>query len=166
MTDLIEPCRACGQRSTHLPSFKGLEKCTACGFLSLRQTSGVKFEDLYGDACFAGEEYADYLGQEEALRLSMRRHLGQMARYRPLGGALLEVGCAYGFFLGEAAKYFRPVTGLDIAANAVRFAQERLGVDARVANFPDFEAERRFEAVCLWDTLAHVPDPVRFVARA
>ena len=126
----------------------------------------LDFAELYDDRYFAGGEYADYRGQEPAIRRSMRRHLDQMSRYRPAGGDLLEVGCAYGFFLDEARRRFDTVSGMDIAEGAVAHAKERLGLDATVADFPKVPATRRFDVVCMWDTLEHVPGPDEFVAKA
>ena len=51
----------------------------------------------------------------------MRRHLEQMSRYMPLDGSLLEVGCAYGLFLDEAALHF-----IQTAGERVEVAEERL----------------------------------------
>jgi SAM-dependent methyltransferase len=123
-------------------------------------------ETLYDEHYFTRVDYPDYVGNEAALRRSMQRHLRQMARYGRLGGGLLEVGCAYGFFLDEARRHFAPVTGVDIVATAVERACEDLGVDARAGRFLDmgFEDER-FDAVCLWDTIEHLPRPDQFLEK-
>jgi cyclopropane fatty-acyl-phospholipid synthase-like methyltransferase len=121
---------------------------------------------LYNDGYFAGGEYADYRGQEPAIRRSMRRHLTQMSRYQPRGGALLEVGCAYGFFLDEARSRFDRVMGIDIAKGAVSYAHDRLGLDASVRDFTSLTTSIRFDAICMWDTIEHVAEPDRFVAKA
>jgi SAM-dependent methyltransferase len=126
----------------------------------------VDLSGLYDDSYFAGGEYADYRGQEPAIRRNMRRHLTQMSRYRPAGGALLEVGCAYGFFLDESRGQFDRVKGVDVAEGAVGHARDRLGLDASVADFPSLATSDRFDAICMWDTIEHVPDPDRFVAKA
>lgn len=137
----------------------------ACGFVSF-EPGALDVSDLYDDSYFAGGEYADYRGQESAIRRSMRRHLVQMSRHRRLGGALLEVGCAYGFFLDEASRDFDRVTGIDVAPGAVSYARDTLGLDATVADFPSLATSRRFDAICMWDTIEHVPEPDRFVAKA
>jgi SAM-dependent methyltransferase len=119
-------------------------------------------ELLYDERYFTRVDYPDYVGNERSLRKSMRRHLDQMARHGRLGGRLLEIGCAYGFFLDEARHHFSRVAGVDVVASAVKRAREHLGVDARVGRFPDmdFDAER-FDTVCLWDTIEHLPRPDR-----
>jgi SAM-dependent methyltransferase len=122
---------------------------------------------LYGDQYFAGFEYVDYVGQEAALRRSLRRHLQQMAKRCELEGSLFEVGCAYGFFLDEARGLFRSVQGIDIAENAVAYARDVLRTDAMVADFVSMDlAPQAFDVVCIWDTIEHVPEPERFAGKA
>jgi 2-polyprenyl-3-methyl-5-hydroxy-6-metoxy-1,4-benzoquinol methylase len=96
----------------------------------------------------------------------MRRHLTQMGRYGRVAGRLLEIGCAYGFFLDEAARVFDHAVGVDVIAHAVDRARERFGVDARTGHFleMDFDGER-FDVVCLWDTVEHLSRPDEFVAK-
>jgi SAM-dependent methyltransferase len=97
----------------------------------------------------------------------MRRHLKQMARYRELGGDLFEIGCAYGLFLDEAKSRFHSVSGVDISREATTYAREVLGVDASAADFLTMDfGPRRFAAICMWDTIEHVPQPDRFVRKA
>jgi len=159
------PCSACGRRAGHAPTFASLQRCLACGFISF-DAAAVDVNELYDDAYFAGGEYADYRGQEPAIRRSMRRHLVQMSRYQPLGGSLLEVGCAYGFFLDEARGRFARVAGVDVAEGAVSYAREQLHLDASVADFPSLATATRYDAICMWDTIEHVPEPERFVTKA
>ena len=138
-----------------------------CGFLFLRNTAGIDFASLYGEDYFAGEEYPDYLGQERALRRSMRRHLEQMATYRPHGGALFEVGAAYGFFLDEAKALYDSTEGIEISESAAEHARRAYGANVLVGDFTALDVTRRkVDVVCLWDTIEHVPGPDRFVGKA
>jgi 2-polyprenyl-3-methyl-5-hydroxy-6-metoxy-1,4-benzoquinol methylase len=163
----MSTCPACGSSENFTRIYKGMERCRSCGFVLFRDVSSVDFEALYGESYFSGSEYADYLGEQDALRRSMRRHLTQMARYRELGGDLFEIGCAYGLFLDEAKGRFRSVAGVDISREATRYAREVLGVDASDADFLTLDfGPRRFAAICMWDTIEHVPQPDRFVRKA
>src|SRR5207237_7603407 len=112
-------------------------------------------------------DYPDYLGQQDAVRRSMRRHLRQMSRYQNLGGALLEVGCAYGLFLDEARAFFSTVKGVDICEGPLEHARRVLGLDAVATDFLalDFGVQK-FDAICLWDTVEHLPAPEQFIAKA
>ena len=115
---------------------------------------------------FSGAEYPDDLGQRDALRRSMRRHLEQMTRIQPARGDLLEVGCAYGLFLDEARHSFESVTGIDICAAPIAHARDVLKLDARQGDFLTADFGRTFDVICMWDTIEHLPTPDEYVTRA
>src|SRR5262249_61824542 len=93
-------------------------RCRACG-LGRAQTSAFDPAAYYTEDYFSGRRadgYSDYLGAEVVLRREFARSVDFIRRYRA-HGKLLEVGCAYGFFLMEAARHFE-VTGIELAAEA------------------------------------------------
>src|SRR5262249_59166182 len=71
--------------------------------------------------------YADYLGAGGVLRREFARSVDFIRHYRS-GGKLLELGCAYGFFLKEAARYF-DVAGIELAEEAAAHGR-RVGLNA------------------------------------
>jgi 2-polyprenyl-3-methyl-5-hydroxy-6-metoxy-1,4-benzoquinol methylase len=76
-------------------------------------------------------------------------------------GCVLDVGCGGGWFLKAAAERGWRGIGVDLSPAAVRYARERLGVDARQGTV----AEQRFEPasfdlVTLWNVLEVLPDPL------
>ncbi len=93
-----------------------------------------------------------------------RSFLARVARHRT-GGALLDVGCALGFLLGEArAAGFEPY-GVDRNASAIERARAEFGervqaLDLAENPFPGVA----FAAVTLVDVLEHVPDPAALLA--
>src|SRR5687768_5011647 len=119
-------CRVCGEAVGCDTTIADLQACRACGFISWPDVDATELEQLYDERYFTGLEYPDYLGQQDALRRSMRRHLDQMAGIQPPGGALLEVGCAYGLFLDEARHNFASVTGIDICQEPIAYARDVL----------------------------------------
>ena len=160
-------CRACGRAAGDRESFARLRECAACGFVFFAEADAVDLDRLYDEQYFKGSEYPDYLGQQHALRRSMRRHLEQMARIQQPAGALFEVGCAYGLFLDEARGRFDSVSGIDISGEPVAHARDVLKLDARKGDFlsEDFGG-RRFDVICMWDTIEHLAKPDEFLARA
>jgi len=74
------------------------------------------------------------------------------------GGRLLDVGCAYGFLVDEASKYFESY-GIDVSGFAVKKSKEycRGNVSRASAGHLPFRDES-FDAIALVDTLEHVPD--------
>jgi SAM-dependent methyltransferase len=162
-----DQCLVCGSDAGFDVTFETLARCRRCGFVTWRGASDLEPGALYDEAYFHGAEYPDYRGQEPAIRRSMRRHLRQMARWAPLRGALLEIGCAYGFFLAEARAHFQRVVGTDVSDAALAHARNALGLDARAGDFPSLEfGAERFDVVCLWDTLEHLDRPDAHLRRA
>src|SRR5262249_32945635 len=87
-----------------------------------------------------------------------RDRLGTVKRFQP-SGDLIEIGCAYGFFLTVAQEHYR-ARGFDIAAGPVAHAREHLGVDACCADFVDAALEpASVDVVVMWDTIEHLPRP-------
>jgi SAM-dependent methyltransferase len=159
-------CAVCGAPSPVRPVLGDLEQCTECSFIRYQATE-AELANLYDEAYFAGREYADYLGQQDALRRSMRLHLRQMSRFHPLQGALLEIGCAYGLFLDEARAHFHPVVGVDVCEGPLGYARESLRLDARAGNFLTLDlGTTKFDTICMWDTIEHVAAPDAFLRRA
>jgi 2-polyprenyl-3-methyl-5-hydroxy-6-metoxy-1,4-benzoquinol methylase len=160
-------CRVCGTAAGYDRVLKTLDQCRECRFVTYLPGEHVDVAHLYTDDYFSTGDYPDYLGQQDAVRRSMRRHLRQMARYQSPGGPLLEVGCAYGLFLDEARTFFSPVKGVDICEGPVEYARNALGVDAVAGDFLTLDFGRqKFNAICFWDTVEHLTAPERFIARA
>jgi SAM-dependent methyltransferase len=160
-------CRTCGKSVIADPLFDTLRRCRACGFVFYADADAGALTALYNDEYFNGAEYPDYLGHEDALRRSMRRHLEQMQGHAPLGGALLEIGCAYGLFLDEASRHFSSVTGIDICQGPVGYARNVLKLDARTGDVLSEDFGRDvFDVVCMWDTIEHLAAPDDVLSRA
>jgi len=167
--DSMLACPACGTRTTHrfLYSKNRCEilQCAACG---LGRTEAPAFDPsaYYTQAYFAGDHadgYVDYLGAEPVLRREFARTVDFIRRYRRAGN-LLEIGCAYGFFLQEAKRYFN-VSGIELAADAAAYCREHgLAVEtgtvetiARIGGGP-------FDAIVLLDVIEHLSDPQAAIA--
>jgi len=113
---------------------------------------------VYGDGFFFGDEYVDYLRDRSVFEKQFRDRLQDVKKYQ-LGGDLVEIGCAYGFFLAVAQESYR-ARGFDIAEGPVAYARECLGVDARCEDFLDASVEpESVDAVVMWDTIEHLPRP-------
>jgi SAM-dependent methyltransferase len=120
------------------------------------------FENLYGRDYFYGDEYADYLADAELHRRNARLHLSSLLNVMGKGrerGALLEVGCAYGFFLREADERGFAAEGIDISPEAVEYASQH-GLQVTEASLDTFMPSRTFRVACMWDTIEHLPRPI------
>jgi SAM-dependent methyltransferase len=121
--------------------------------------------ELYAEGYFQQEEYADYAAQRDSLTRNLKARARDLRRYST-GGRLLELGCAYGYFLGIASEWWC-ARGIDISEHAVRHAREALGVDAVQGDFLQMEDEpEAYDVVCLWDTIEHLRRPVAVLEKA
>jgi 2-polyprenyl-3-methyl-5-hydroxy-6-metoxy-1,4-benzoquinol methylase len=82
---------------------------------------------------------------------------------RPAGGArLLEIGSGHGLFLDAARERGFEVVGVELSQTAAAHARTSLGLTVHSTQLGDAPLEGRFDVVCAWDTVEHVPDPVEF----
>ena len=131
-------------------------KCPGCGLVFYQ---GTPPDHLYSDEYFTGGEYLDYPGDKKIIQRNFKRHIRLLQRLAPKG-RLLELGCAYGFFLELARKHWE-VKGIDVAAAGIRHARQVIGVNALQADFLTLADEpESWDVICLWDTIEHLPQPV------
>ena len=160
-------CIVCGG-ATFVERWPGLMKCESCTFITadMRRYGGEDFEKLYGHDYFHGDEYHDYIAEkaitQKSFRLRMRKldHFLDVERHR----RLLEIGSAYGFFLDLVKDRFSHVTGTDVAAEGVAYAQDQ-GLDVRLGDLTRLELDDSYDVVCLWDTIEHLAHPEAHLQR-
>lgn len=158
-------CLACGNQH-YKQLYDGILSCTSCKFSWADITlSEEEWKKIYNKNYFFGEEYADYLKEEKALRKNFHRNLKWMISLCP-DGKLLELGCAYGFFLDEARKHYT-TEGVDIHADGYAHARNTYNLNAKTENFLTMPfPEKSFNVICAWDVLEHLPRPDLFIQKA
>jgi len=167
--DCLLPCPACGGPTLHHFLYAknrcDILQCSACG---LGRTQAAAFDPAayYTQGYFSGEHadgYADYLGAEPVLRREFARTVDFIRRFRP-SGRLLEVGCAYGFFLQEAKRHF-DVAGLELSGDAAAHCRcHGLDVDTGVADEAALARRGPFDVIVLLDVIEHLPQPQETLA--
>jgi SAM-dependent methyltransferase len=165
------PCPSCArstaQRFLYRKNGCDILQCQECG-IGRTETRGFDPAAHYTDDYFSGahaDGYADYRGAEAVLRREFARAVDFLRRYRA-GGKLLEIGCAYGFFLLEARRYYE-VAGIDLAEEAVAHGRSAgLEVVQGVADQQTLDRFGRLDAVVLLDVIEHLPDPRETLALA
>jgi SAM-dependent methyltransferase len=117
---------------------------------------------IYDETYFQGGQadgYSDYIGSEAVLRGEFRAAVQALRKAGGSTGKLLELGCAYGFFLAEASAHF-DVQGIEVCESAVRFCRTR-GFDVEqgtlTAEYVDSRAP--FDAVVMLDVVEHLLEP-------
>lgn len=164
-------CHRAGQPLYRIDPF-GVVRCPQCAlvFVSPRLKSDA-LQRMYDDVGYFEGDGSVYgaSGRFAPAKILQRQWtagrlaLAAAALRRPVPGArLLEVGCAYGHFLAAARDRGYDVTGVEFSAAAAEHARTRLGLRVHTAQVTDAPLAGRFDVICAWDTLEHVPDPVAF----
>ena len=157
-------CPACSHATLHRYLYSKnaskIFKCTACE-LGRAQTQNFDPTAYYTKQYFSGQSndgYADYLGSENVLCSEFARTVEFIHQYSPRG-RLLEIGCAYGFFLQQAKRFF-DVSGIELAGEAADYCRRSsLNVLTGMADEVNMRQIGNVDAIVLLDVIEHLPDP-------
>jgi SAM-dependent methyltransferase len=157
-------CPACSRQTAHLLRFKkngsDILQCTVCG-LGRAEASDFDPTTYYTADYFSGghaDGYSDYRGAEAVLRREFAGTVDFICGFCG-GGKLLEVGCAYGFFLQEASRHFE-VAGIELAEDAAAHCRgQGLQVWQGVADAATLEQIGSLDVIVLLDVIEHLPQP-------
>ena len=163
-----ERCMVCGgpYQASKIP---GLVACSACDFISANvEISDAELAKLYGEDYFHGEEYLDYVAEEESLRRNFRGRLRTLKSLSPnwAGANVFEIGCAYGFFLREISGQVAGARGIDISEAGTTFAREQLGLDVTCGDYITHDIGTAPDVIAMWDTIEHLRRPDLFIQKA
>jgi SAM-dependent methyltransferase len=164
-TPLAPVCILCGRDATSRVLYPGILRCPSCGFVFAdTQLSAHELQNLYQRNYFFGNEYLNYLEDKPALQTNFKARLRTLLKHSR-GGKLFEIGCAYGFFLELAQRYWT-AEGCDISMAACDEAR-RNGLQATCADFLGLPLkEREYDVVAMWDTIEHLARPDLYVQKA
>jgi SAM-dependent methyltransferase len=158
-------CPICGTGRMHFAYVKNgcdILRCVSCG---VGRSSANDFDPsrYYTQAYFEGgreDGYAGYGSSRAVLGGEFARLASRLRKVAPQGGALLEIGCAYGFFLQVARQYWQ-VHGLEISADAVEqcHASGLASVLQGLATREALDTLPPLQAIVMLDVIEHLPDP-------
>lgn len=157
----MRSCPLCKSEANVTPLW-GTEvlRCGSCrlGFVSNPPDAATQEENYSADYYVGDRGYADYEKEKVALQSNFKRRVDDLRRHS-VGGQLLEIGCAYGFFL-ELAKQYWTVTGIDVSQAAVSYARDHLHLQAFRSGVEDFPlTSSAYDVVAMWDAIEHFRDP-------
>ena len=158
-------CPLCGAGSGRPTRFDftpyKLARCAECGlyFCATRLTPKSVAELYAHRNYFEGQGYDSYAAQEPALRLTFRRFLKKLNNRFPLQGALLEIGCGYGYLLDEARPYFQRRVGTDFSPQAVKQAAAS-GAEVHQGDMDSLPRDDRYDCIILAHVIEHVYHPL------
>ena len=143
--------------------FRELTQCENCRLIYYDKIKNVNVSDLYQEGYFKGEEYFDYINDKAILQKNFARHLDEIIKYKK-NGKLFEIGCAYGFFLELAKKYFT-VEGIDIAKYPANYAKNKLGLNVSTGLYTEYVPNKKYDIFCMWDTIEHLETPEKYIEK-
>ncbi len=138
-------------------------RCPVCGLGRTVLPPGFDVASIYDETYFQGGQpdgYADYQGSRAELAEEFRQVVRLLEQTGLSKGRLLEMGCAYGYFLDEAAGRF-DVRGVELADHARLSCQARgLQVAASIED-DAVRAAAPYDAVVMLDVIEHLPEPAQ-----
>jgi SAM-dependent methyltransferase len=159
------PCPSCGRDTVHDFRFKkngsDIYQCANCG-LGRAEVANFEPDRYYTADYFEGarsDGYADYPGAESVLRQEFAKTVEFVRRFRP-SGRLLELGCAYGFFLQEAQEHYITI-GVELAASAAEHCRRKgLNVLHGAIERSILDQVGQHDVIVMLDVIEHLPDPL------
>lgn len=134
--------------------------CNNCGLVRSDPVASEELlAELYESSSF------DYSDEVELIQETYGRALGRLEERAPQRDALLEVGCGNGFFLQQARRQgWKVVRGVEPSVDAVAKAPAELdGMIVRDLMRGGLFAPASFDAVCLFQVLDHIANPVELL---
>jgi SAM-dependent methyltransferase len=165
MTPLAPVCSLCGTDASHSILYPGILKCPSCGLVFAdAQINADTLRELYQQSYFFGDEYLNYVEDKPFLQKNLLARVLTLRKFSQ-GGALFEIGCAYGFFLELAEEYWA-AEGCDISSQACSYARDH-GMNAVSGDFMALDVwENHYDVVALWDTIEHLSRPDLYIEKA
>jgi 2-polyprenyl-3-methyl-5-hydroxy-6-metoxy-1,4-benzoquinol methylase len=167
-------CLVCGDLQTPRFEYQGYyyHQCQTCGLVSTYPLPEEQVvEEHYSHKFIEGnyrllQDYAEqyrsvYQTFTEVLSKTMKGQGGALT-----GTSILDIGCFTGEFLELLQAAGADVFGLELQAEAVAIANERLPGRVYKADFFGAEfPQREFDAITLMGVIEHVVDPVSIIKR-
>ena len=160
-----QSCSACGRVTPQAFRFHAngcaIWQCVTCG-LGRADTKDFDPGAYYTADYFSGgrsDGYSDYRGAEPVLRREFA-HSADFVRRFSDGSRLLDLGCAYGFFLKEAAKRRFEVLGIELAEDAAESCRQAgLNVLSGIADEVNMTRIGEVDVITMFDVIEHLPQP-------
>jgi 2-polyprenyl-3-methyl-5-hydroxy-6-metoxy-1,4-benzoquinol methylase len=166
---IAHACPACReptpQRLLYRKNGCDIWQCRNCG-LGRAESTGFDPQAYYTGGYFSGQHsdgYSDYRAAEPVLRREFAHSVALIRTYCG-AGRLLDLGCAYGFFLKEAERHFE-VAGIELAEDAAAYCRSGgLNVLSGVADEANLARIGKVDVITLFDVIEHLPQPQETLA--
>lgn len=114
---------------------------------------------MYEKSYFTGKT-SNYLFGYKVLnnKFFWRKIIKRMLKLKEKG-SLLDIGCAYGYFLKYASKHFK-VKGIDISKHAIKIAKKEIGKENALLHdvMEKLPFKKKFDLITAFDVIEHLPN--------
>lgn len=160
-------CIACDNTNSEFFMNKNnhdLFKCANCGLMFVfpmpTDLSRIYSEDYFSGAK-QGFGYANYDADKKPMLGAWTKYLDIIEKHISRKVRLLDIGAATGNFIDLAKDRGWRAKGVEISDFAASCAREN-GLDVITGTLDDIAHEREtFDAVCMWDVVEHLSDPLK-----
>lgn len=145
-----------------------LVRCDECGIVVAKEIpTFAELKKLYQEEYFFGMEYSDYKADRKALEANFKDRIKFLKKYISPEARVVEVGCAYGYFLNLLKDDVKWHKGFDVSEEGVNYAKKELNVNAEASDFLDTDIKNgSIDLICMWDVMEHFGEPHKHVAKA
>lgn len=157
-------CRSCGETKPIVERYQKwgfrIAECSECSLGFVCDSSTFEPQSYYTRDYFEGghtDGYSSYSRSKGVLEREFSRTLSYLSKFISGHSSLLEIGCAYGFFLQEAAKRFDCV-GIDISEHAVLKCRKK-NLTAYCGTIGSVKLDQEFDIVAMFDCIEHLETP-------
>lgn len=170
MTDKGKTCLVCGNSSWKPLYENTLLRCLQCDFITANmEVDEALMKEVYTEQYFNGEEYLNYLEDQEVQLQNFRNRLKTFQRVSGMQEPkqILEIGAAYGLFGKVLKEHFAQAeyVGFDVVPEAVDYAKQELHLDVRCEDYLAAKPDKKFDSVFMWDVIEHLPEPEKFIEK-
>ncbi|MDR2543369.1 MAG: methyltransferase domain-containing protein [Treponema sp.] len=166
-------CPVCGAdnaRSIARFSDRTYRRCKQCGIIYMdRLTSAsIKYEKDYFFESYKKQYGKTYLEDFEKIkqtgknRLKKIKSLLGVLKEKP---SILDIGCAYGPFLAAAKEAGFSPAGIEPCEDAVKYINEKLGLQAIHGIFPNTLIASSYDVISLWLVIEHFTGCKKVIAQ-
>lgn len=163
-------CIACDGKKFN-PYGKQLVECmnSNCGLIVAKHIPTFdELKRLYEEEYFFGMEYSDYKADRPALEKNFKQRIKHLTKYLHNDAIVVEVGCAYGYFLNMVKEQVKWHKGFDVSKEGIEFAKRELLINAHDDDFLEDKEIKKgsVDLVCMWDVMEHFGEPQKHVEKA
>ena len=163
------PCNYCGgqnHRRVFGSAYPNIVKCSSCSLIfnammpSEEELASIYTEEYYKSQDSLERGYSNYLDDRGNIIKTARRRIRDIEKLKS-AGSLLDIGCAFGFFLEVARERGWTTTGVEISQFAAEYAVSQLGLNVINDNIESWECQAEaYDVITMWDLLEHLRDPL------